>query len=606
MKSHPKAMPKKKKAQSEWRKLEKWIQVKGLKIILILEGDQNKTSKKWIKHLQKWASNDQVIQKVKMKHIKGENANSYFEPIISNLPLAGQMSIFENCWFQKAIEEDQLGKWDMALWNSFAEKENFLREAGFIIVKYALKNSTTESQPVNPVFEILKKTENPEHPFFYFNCCEKKSEPFALIQHLVQQVPHQDLTFPHDSIDFETLKQRAYNLRWATVEEDVIPLTAADPDFKIAPEIQTAINNYTEKGIFSYGPPTGLPEFKEVASKVLQNRKGITCPPDCILPTDGAASAMYTIAKFALKPGDEAIVFDPVDFLFQKSVEAAGGIIKRIPINTKTGHFDPKEFINAISKKTKLICLCNPHNPLGRVLNRKELLFIGTIAAKQKIWIMNDEIWSDIVYPEHQHINIASLHPSIAEQTISVYGFSKTFGLAGLRVGFIAAPSKKVFNKILQKSEAGTTAGGVSTLSQIAATAAYKDCWYWADAFLQHLTKVRNYCVERLNNMPGVSCQKPEGTYLLFPNVQNFGMTSIEVAEYLIEEAKVAVVPGAARWFGPNAEGHIRICFSTSMEIMEEAMNRMEEAFEKLYKDRQLKIEEIYFQNFDPEKVVFQ
>ena len=599
-----KSKNKKALAQQNWTKLERWISVKGLRVILILEGDESKTAKRFIKKIKNWSVDKNIVRRVKLKKVISKKDISYFEPIISNLPKKGQLTIFENCWHQKSIEKSQLGKWDTTLWSHFLEKENMLQQANYIIIKFALKNQNAET--TSPIFEILKKTENAKNPFSYFNCLEKKSEAFTLIQHLVDQIPHQDLTFPHSSIPFKVLKKRAYNLRWATVHKNVIPLTAADPDFPIAPEIREAINDYSASGIFSYGPAEGLPTFKKAASKVLKNRKGIECAPELILPTDGAASAMYTIAKFALKPGDEAIIFDPVDFLFQKSVEAAGGKVVRISINGKTGTFDPKQFINAISKKTKMICLCNPHNPMGKVFSRQELLFIGSLAAKHNLWIMNDEIWSDIVFPENQHINIASLHPEIAERTISVYGFSKTFGLAGLRVGFIATPSKLIFDKILQTSRSNTTAGGVSTLSQVAATAAYENCWYWVDAFLDHLTKVRDYCVERLNKMPGVECRTPQGTYLLFPKIKSFGLSSEEVTLYLLENANVAVVPGAAKWFGPGAEGHIRICFSTSMELMVEAMDRIEVALEKLYKESQLKMEEIYFKNFDPEKVIFQ
>lgn len=597
---------KKQKAKLAWEKLEKWIQAKQLKIILILEGDENKTSQRLVKNLKKWSTLPEQIKPIKLKHVDSKEDEFYFPPLLQHLPKAGQIAIFENCWYQKSIDKSNAGKWDMTLWESFSNKEKSLQESGYILLKYAFKNKNQEAPSNLSIFEILQKTEIESNPVSYFNCWEKKSEVYSLIKHLVKQIPHEDLTFPHKSIDLKTLQQRAYNLRWATLNKDIIPLTAADPDFPVAPEIRKAIKNYTSKGYFSYGPATGLPEFKEAASHVLKNKKGINCPPELILPTDSAASAMYTVAKFALQPGDEAIIFDPVDFLFQKSIEAAGGKVIRISLDKATGTFNPQEFTNAISKKTKMIGLCNPHNPTGRVWNRQELLFIGSMAAKHDLWIMNDEIWSDIVYPQHEYINIASLHPEIAKKTISIYGFSKTFGLAGLRVGFIAAPSEKIFDKILRKSEASSTAGGVSTLSQIAATAAYQSSWYWADNFLEHLTKVRDYALNRLNQMPGIDCRKPEGTYLLFPNIQQYGMSSEEITMYLLKHAKVAVVPGAARWFGPGAEGHIRMSFATSMEIMKEAMDRIEVALSELFKDRQAKMEKLYFKNFDPEKVKFQ
>jgi hypothetical protein len=265
-----KSKGKKRLAQQNWTKLEKWIRVKGLKVVLILEGDENKTAKRFIKKLKNWSAEKNIIRRVKMKKVISKKEISYFEPIISNLPKKGQLTIFENCWYQKSIEKSQIGKWDTTLWSHFLEKENMLQQANYIIIKFALKNQNADS--VSPIFEILKKTENTKNPFSYFNCLEEKSEAISLVQHLVDQVPHQDLTFPHSSIPFKVLKKRAYNLRWATVHKNVIPLTAADPDFPIAPEIRKAINDYSKSGIFSYGPAEGLPTFKKAASKVLKNR----------------------------------------------------------------------------------------------------------------------------------------------------------------------------------------------------------------------------------------------------------------------------------------------------------------------------------------------
>lgn len=388
--------------------------------------------------------------------------------------------------------------------------------------------------------------------------------------------------FSHESINHKALKERAYNLRWATLPEDVIPLTAADPDFPIAPEIITAIQEYSGEGVFSYGPAAGLRSFRDAAAEVLRKRKNVACEADLILPVDGAASGMFTIAKMALQPGDEAIVFDPVDFLFQQSIEAAGGKVVRLAFDLTTRTFNPEDLERLISPRTKMICICNPHNPMGRVLTENELSILGKVAVENKLWIMNDEIWSDIVYSNTSFHSIVNVHPWVAERTITVHGFSKTFGLAGLRMGYIVAPNQKVYNDIVTTSKVASTSSGVTTISQIAATAAYRDCWYWADAFLVHLEKIRDYAVNRLNSISGVHCIQPEGTYVLFVNIESFGISEEEMAAYLLKHAKVAVVPGAAKWFGPGAKGHIRLCFSTSMEIITTAIDRIEYALMQL------------------------
>jgi len=388
--------------------------------------------------------------------------------------------------------------------------------------------------------------------------------------------------FTDAEINMKALRERAFNLRWATLPLDVIPLTAADPDFKCAPEIVEAINAYSAERTFAYGPAEGLPAFREVIARVVGERKHIKTSPDLVLPVDSAAQGMFIIAKYCLQPGDEAIVFDPVDFLFKKSVESAGAIPVLFPIDVATGKYDLATLKSLITPKTRMLCLCNPHNPIGKVYTRQELEELGQFAIEHDLWIMNDEIWSDIIFPHHQFTSIASISPEIAERTLTVYGFSKSFGLAGLRVGFIISPSAMVHEGIIETSMVRTTAFGVSTVSQVAAQAAFEKCWYWVDGFLQHLTINKNYAADRLNKMPGISCHHPQGCYLVFPDITATKRSSTALTEFLMKEGKVAVVPGAEKWFGPGAEGHIRMCIATSHNILKEGLDRMEHALNKL------------------------
>ncbi|RXK80544.1 pyridoxal phosphate-dependent aminotransferase [Filimonas effusa] len=388
--------------------------------------------------------------------------------------------------------------------------------------------------------------------------------------------------FSNDNINMNALRSRAYNLRWATLPEGVIPLTAADPDFQCAPEIAEAITAYAGERVFSYGPGEGLPGFKSAIAAAMKDRRNINTDPALILPIDTAAQGMFVVARYCLQPGDEAIIFDPVDFLFKKSVEAAGGTAVYFPINVTTGAFDIAHLRTLITPRTKMLCLCNPHNPSGKVFTREELLALGQVAIDHDLWIMSDEIWSDIVFPGSLYHSIAALSTELAARTFTVYGLSKSFGLAGLRIGFIVAPSAFAYEGIVETSMVRTTAYGVSTLSQIAGQAAYEKCWYWVEDFVSHLTAMRNYTVERLNQMKGIQCHLPQGCYLAFPDIKATGFSSTALSDYLLHEAKVAVVPGAEQWFGPGAAGHIRICFSTSQAILAEALDRIELALQKI------------------------
>ncbi len=388
--------------------------------------------------------------------------------------------------------------------------------------------------------------------------------------------------FTDSDVNMKALRSRAYNLRWATLPEDVIPLTAADPDFPCAPEIAEAISTYAAERVFSYGPPQGLPAFREAIAQTMQTKRNIAVTAEKVLPVDSAAQGLFIVARYCLQPGDEAIIFDPVDFLFKRSIEAAGGTPVYFPIDVATGTFSLELLRSLITPKTRLLCLCNPHNPSGKVFTHEELAALGQIAIEHDLWIMNDEIWSDIVFAPHTYTSMAAVSEEIAARTITVHGFSKSFGLAGLRIGFIISPSAWIHEGIVDTSLVATTAYGVSTVSQVAGQAALEKAWYWVENFLQHLTAMRNYTVERLNSFNGVRCHQPEGCYLAFPDIQETGMTSVQLSDYLLQQAKVAVVPGAEKWFGPGAEGHIRLCFSTSAGILREALDRIEHALQKI------------------------
>lgn len=388
--------------------------------------------------------------------------------------------------------------------------------------------------------------------------------------------------FSDDAVDFARLRERGHGLRWATVPADVIPLTAAEPDFPVALPIREAVKQYLDGGLLSYAPPEGLPELRQAAADMLVRRRGLRCGPANIFVTDGVASGMHIVARLALSPGDEAIVFDPVDFLFKAAVDAAGGTVKHCRVDPHSGVIELSALSGLLHPRTRLLAICNPHNPVGRVLTRDELLQLGNFAVEHDLWILADEVWSDIVYAPYQHLSIATLSPAIAARTFTLMGTSKSFGLSGTRVGFIHAPTSALAEKLVDVAGARTTAYGVSTLAQAAAAAAFTVGYPWVEAFVTHLSRMRELVVGRLNRIEGVSCRCPEGTYVAFPNLRSFAMSSESLTRYLLDKARVAVVPGSARWFGPGAAEHIRICFSTSQGILTEALDRIEQALRDL------------------------
>lgn len=381
--------------------------------------------------------------------------------------------------------------------------------------------------------------------------------------------------FDTSAINLRILKERAYNLRWATVPDGVIPLTAADPDFKSAPEIAEAISNFASDRYLCYGPPTGLPEFRESVAKFFRNKRSIPATADLVLPVDSAAFGIYLIVKSFMQAGDEALIFDPVDFLFRYSVETIGATAVPFAIPPGTDHLDFDAFEKKITPKTKLLCLCNPLNPTGKVFTREELLRFGELAEKHDFMILSDEIWSDIIFKPFEFTSIASLNETIRNRTITVTGYSKSYGLAGMRIGAVLASTTEQFDRLFAVSLHGSTIHGANVLSQIAAATALNKCEGWLNGFVNHLQKMRDLVVNELNSMKGVSCIAPEGCYVALANITGTGKSSSEIQELLMNEAKVAVVPGLKQWFGEGAEGYIRLSFATSEDILKEALDRM-------------------------------
>lgn len=392
-----------------------------------------------------------------------------------------------------------------------------------------------------------------------------------------------DPLFAADRISMATLQERAWNHRWAVQAEGVIPLTAADPDFPVADEILDAIREYLRPGYLSYGPAEGLPALRASAARLFRERRGIDCVEGQILATNGAASALYLVAQRTLAPGDEALVADPCDFLFERAVSAAGGIVRRYPLPASRGHaFDFRELEASITPRTRLLTVCNPHNPLGRVWGREELAVLADLACRHGLWILSDEVWADIVYAPNEHTSIAALGPDVARSTFTVYGFSKGYGLAGLRLGVVLSPSPEEHRALVAVSHADETAYGVSTLSQVAGIAALEQADHWLARFVAHLQRQRDHAVARLNRMDGVRCHLPEGTYVVFPDVSSLGVDVEEIAEKLRKRHGIAVVPGSPVFFGPGARGHLRLSLATSRQLLEEGLDRLQKGLDAL------------------------
>lgn len=394
--------------------------------------------------------------------------------------------------------------------------------------------------------------------------------------------------FSDERVNLDALKAKAFNYRWAEVPEGVIPLTAADPDFPVAPEIRQAMSDYIADGYFSYAPKLGYPSLAQALVEAVERRKGERIPPDLVLPVDSAARGMYTIAKAFMGPGDEMIVFNPCDFLFRESCLASGAtpVYYDAPLDVERREMDLSGLEALVTPRTKMIGLCNPHNPYGLVYTPEQLENLMALCERHDLLVMNDEIWSDIVYPDAQFRSIYSLGNDRCSRVLSVFGFSKSFGLAGLRIGCAYCTDPKKFERIVAASDVMSTAGGASSLSMVAAEAALSRSYYWVDAFLEHLVANRDFAVERINAMPHLHAYRPQATYLLYVDIRELGMTGEEFVDYIEGDVGLALIPGGEGFFGSKSEGHVRICFATSRAVLEESMNRLARGVDDLCVER--------------------
>lgn len=388
--------------------------------------------------------------------------------------------------------------------------------------------------------------------------------------------------FTDDKVNFEILKERATGMRWGAVPDGVIPLTAADPDFPPARIICDKMIEYIDGGYFPYPTQTGIPGLRESIAKGQLERNRVTVNPEFILPVDSAAEALHAVAGSILGPGDEAIIFDPVDLLFGIAVRYAGAkeICYPSVYNEETGRWKLDDLEDYITPNTKMICLCNPHNPMGYLFEEADLRIIAELAEKHNLWIMNDEVWSDIVYSEKKFTSINTLGPELNKRTITCYGFSKGFALPGLRAGYIYTQSKEAYDAVTKIVNGSSR--GVDVVTQVAMKAAYDHAFGWVDAFRDHLQSVRDVVYDRFCKMPLITATKQQATFVTFPNITATGMSSAEFADWSLNHCRVAIVPGTTTWFGPRAEGHVRFCFSTSHGIINEALDRIEAGLNEL------------------------
>ena len=350
---------------------------------------------------------------------------------------------------------------------------------------------------------------------------------------------------------------------------DVIHLEIGEPDFDTPVNVREAAKRALDAGWTHYGPALGLPALREAIAADLNARRGLAVDPANVVVTPGAKPIMHYAITALAGPGDEVIYPDPGFPIYESMASFVGA--RPVPIALSEAHhfrLDVDELRSLVTDRTRLIIFNSPANPTGGVLSRADLEAIAAIAIEHDIPVLADEIYGRIVY-EGEHISIASL-PGMAERTILLDGFSKTFAMTGWRLGFAAVPPPLVpaFSRLIINSVSCTSA-----FSQIAAVEALTGPQDAVDAMVEEFRVRRSLIVDGLNSLPGVRCLLPSGAFYAFPNVSGTGMTGSEFADRMLYEAGVSVLGGSA--FGRVGVDHVRVSYANSQANLRRALDRM-------------------------------
>lgn len=360
--------------------------------------------------------------------------------------------------------------------------------------------------------------------------------------------------------------------------KDVISFALGEPDLETPQNIKEAAIKAIKEGHTHYTSTAGLPELREAVARKLERENGVKYDPQTeIVITVGACEACFVSIMSTINPGDEVIITDPSFVFYAPTIKLAGGRPVYLPLEEKNDFRpDLKEIEARISLKTKMIWINSPNNPTGSVLSENDIIKIASIARKHDLLVLTDEVYEKFLYDGYKYCSIAAL-PGMQNNTIIANAFSKTYAMTGWRVGYVAA-NEKLINRIhLVHMHICTHP---SVIAQKAAVEALIGPQTSIIEMVREFDRRRNFIVNRLNEIDGISCWKPRGSFYAFPKVSELGKSSYELAEYLLKDGKVNTVPGTA--FGKQGEGYLRLSFASPMKAIEEGMARLENSVKKI------------------------
>lgn len=369
---------------------------------------------------------------------------------------------------------------------------------------------------------------------------------------------------------------------------NVISFGVGEPDFDTPDNVKEAAYRAIKDGKTKYTPASGIHELKVAIQQRFALDNNLSYDLDQIMVTVGAKHALYNVTQVLLDPGDEVIIPAPYWVSYVEQVRVTGATPVVIQTTAENGfRMTAQQLEAAITPKTKMIMLNSPSNPTGAVYRREELQAVADIAVKHGLIVVSDEIYQPFIYGGERHTSIAELGDDIKALTLIVHGVSKSHAMTGWRIGYVAGDAKVIKAMTSLQSHSTSNPTSVAQWAAIEALTGPQDAM---KQMVQEFVKRRDYLVERLRALPGVTCDVPDGAFYVFPRIDSvFGRsydgvtirTSEDLCQLLLRKAHVSIVPGSA--FG--AEGYFRISYATSMENIKTGMDRVEEVWHALHKE---------------------
>jgi aspartate/methionine/tyrosine aminotransferase len=358
---------------------------------------------------------------------------------------------------------------------------------------------------------------------------------------------------------------------------EIIHLEIGQPDYATFENVSHSGIEAIRSGKTRYTSPAGMPTLREVIAEDGGNRRGMKFKAEEVVVSPGGKPNLFFPTLALVEPGDEVIYPNPGFPTYEAMIKVAGGIPIAVPLLEKNNFsFDLQAFDALINQRTKLIILNSPSNPTGGVIPLEDLKHIAAQAQRYDCWVMSDEIYARIIYDGMTAHSIAAL-PGMKERTIIVDGFSKTYSMTGWRLGYGFMPADLAARVDLLLTH---SIGSTAHFTQVAGIEAVTGPQDMVDVMVAEYQRRRNIIVDGLNDIPGFSCQKPQGAFYAFPNIQQTGINSGDLANLILDQAGVALLPGSS--FGDYGDGYLRLSYANSVENIERGLDKIKRAVRQI------------------------